>query len=690
MNIQRQALKTEIKSLQNVESDKLYFSILVENTLNMALYNVSIKTFIQNLQKTQKESEIQIITYNEEVLQIFEFDQQPILLRDSIKEIKFSKTSNQANFGLALQECYKNIESFRSDTSISNIIIFSSGISSDDSSDGLVEIMSLENNFIYGIAGCGEEGVKNLQTLLPDIVVIPFSKNPSKDISNLLKSSDLNSEQGSSINCPINIEVFPHSNETQSIKDDLYLDIVLKPDGNTSCIPSGSKIKFLPSKYYSGYTIQIKNDILFGHPYEETIRLDYKKGQIEKSQYQNFPSHIEFNIELFNDKENIIEGFIWLNICYFLGDLKSKYRVSIGVEGGIGNGKSTCLNGFVNLFNPTFDFVEYFIANRSNGDHVTRSVDCTSLKEILQSKYDIHPVQESFKDIDIVWTDTWGFVDTDVELKHKAEGRIHHGTSKNDCLIQLPNEEYRIDCFIFVVSIRNFNDATAMSKIEKKIQEVIKVGITPLMAITFVDSLTKNVFQELLNKVNELSIQKSNTFIINNYTENETTKDISKDIQYLRLLTKAVQLCKIKNEKDLITQSKNQNQNLAPSKSNETSFLQSTINNIISPIKHTTTKQPIFSIEPKTITVTIDIIQDINSEKFLQTFEIEAILDHTFLELKDILRNEIDPNINISDWNLTKENGTILLDSSKLSSICKNLTIDSIKLVLKKKEKLIN
>ncbi|KAN0035074.1 hypothetical protein ACTA71_004329 [Dictyostelium dimigraforme] len=224
----------------------------------------------------------------------------------------------------------------------------------------------------------------------------------------------------------------------------------------------------------------------------------YQQGQIETTLCENFPSCDEFR----NGNENVIEGHVWLNISYFLGDLKSKYGVSVGVGSGVGIGKSSCLNGFVNLFNPTYELVEYFVANRSPNSLVTTSVNNISLKEILKSEnQDIRPFQESFQDIDIVWTDTWGFIDTYVSLKYKTEGRVHHGTLKDDCIIQQPNEKYRIDCLFF-----------------------------------------------------------------NNYTE----KEISKDIQYLRLLTKTIQLCKIKKEKDLISQSKFQSLSNTNSNSNNT------------------------------------------------------------------------------------------------------------------------
>ncbi|KAM9960821.1 hypothetical protein ACTFIW_009973 [Dictyostelium discoideum] len=729
-NCQRQALKTELKTCTSTDSSVIYYSILVETSSRMSPYNVIIKTFITQLQKINRDCQLQIITFDENVNTVFEFETDPILLKENLKEIKFSKDNEEAKFGQALQACYANIESCWSSDNISKIIIFSSGKSTDESEDELVDILSLDNNTIFGFA-CGansDEVVKDLQSLLPGHKISPLGKNPSKEIKTLMNSGgesnnscggsggndDDDGANNSSTNCPVNIEVYPHSIETRSIKEDLFLDVIIKTDGNTTTIPAGTKIKFLSSKYYSAYTIQLKDDLIFGEPYEETIRLEFKKGQLEKTQFEHFPSKINFTIELSNDRDNVHQGYVFLNISYFLGELKSKYSINIGVEGNIGNGKSTLLNGFINLFNPTDELVEYFIANRINDDHVTTSFNNTSLKEILSSKQDIHPVQESFHDIDISLSDNWGFIDTDVSLRYKAEGRIHHGVSKNNCIVQQPLDRYRVDCFIFVVSIRNFGDKDSMARIEKKIREVIDMGITPLLAITFVDALSKNQYQELIRTKNELSIQESNTFIINNYTEKETHRDISKDIQYLRLLTKAVQLCKILKEKQAMnklkalsidennysTPVKNQQPSSSSSSSSSSFFGECSPNKSFqSPM----TGSPMQTRQSQTqqqqqqqhlslpINVTVDVVPDAQGT-ILTSFEIESNLNETISELKNRLINEIDSNINSNDWSLTKENGTILFESAKLlllsSSFKPSEQIDSIKLVLKKKLRL--
>ncbi|KAK5576023.1 hypothetical protein RB653_007161 [Dictyostelium firmibasis] len=689
--IQRQALKTEIKTCSSPISNIIYYSILIETSSTMSPYNLIIKTFVTQLQKTNKSNQIQIITYDDNVNTIFEFESNPNIFKESLKEIKFSKDNQETKLGEALKICCSNIEADWSTDIISKIIIFSSGESTDESGDELVDILSLDNIEIFGLAGGinVEESVKYLQLLLPDQKVIPLSKNLSQDFKKLIGSGYNNNTIGDDAkilptNCPINIEVYPHSNETSSIKNNLLLDVVIKPDGNASLIPAGTKVTFCSSKYYSGYTINLKDDLVFGEPYEETIILEFKKGQIE-----NFPSKINFTIQIANDKDNLHEGHVALNISYFLGELKSKFRCCIGVEGGIGNGKSTLLNGFVNLFNPTNELEEYFITNRSIGTHVTTSFSNTSLKEILSSKQDIHPLQQSFHDFDIAWCDSWGFTDSDISLKYKADGTLYHGVSKDKCIIQQPLDCYRINCFIFVVSIINFAEINALTKIEKKIMEVIDLGITPLLAITFVDTITINHYQDIMRaKPFNLSVQDSNIFIINNYTEKETHRDITKDVQYLRLLTKAVQLCKIGKEKELMDKLKSLSINNVDSFSKTPIKNQSILDGESSFTNSISASPAQAQKSPHRINVIIDVVPD-SKETVFTSFEIEASLDETISELKFRLINEIGSNMNADDWRITKETGTVLLESPKLSSVFKSYEhLDSLKLILKKKVRL--
>ncbi|EAL72786.1 hypothetical protein DDB_G0270872 [Dictyostelium discoideum AX4] len=52
----------------------------------------------------------------------------------------------------------------------------------------------------------------------------------------------------------LNIEVYPHSTETRSIKEDILLDVVIKPikvGADEVVIPPGTKIKFLSNSYCS-------------------------------------------------------------------------------------------------------------------------------------------------------------------------------------------------------------------------------------------------------------------------------------------------------------------------------------------------------------------------------------------------------------------------------------------------------
>ncbi|EAL66308.1 hypothetical protein DDB_G0282205 [Dictyostelium discoideum AX4] len=127
----------------------------------------------------------------------------------------------------------------------------------------------------------------------------------------------------------------------------------------------------------------------------------------------------------------------------------------------------------------------------------------------------------------------------------KADGKIHHGTKFNDCIILPPDQRYSINCFIFIVSIRDFLAFPRIQFIDNKIKEVLSLGITPLLCITFTDAFSNRKVKEIIrNSGNHLSFNERDTFIIKNYKENEIFKDISKEIQYLRLLTRAFQLSK--------------------------------------------------------------------------------------------------------------------------------------------------
>lgn len=114
--------------------------------------------------------------------------------------------------------------------------------------------------------------INNLQSILPDQKIIQLEKNFNQDIKLLINGGS----KDPYLNFPFNIEVYPYSNESKSIYDDLLLDVIIKPDDGQVSIPSGTIVKFLSNKYYSSFTIQLKRDLDFGESFEETIKLEFK------------------------------------------------------------------------------------------------------------------------------------------------------------------------------------------------------------------------------------------------------------------------------------------------------------------------------------------------------------------------------------------------------------------------------
>ncbi|KAM9959582.1 hypothetical protein ACTFIR_000663 [Dictyostelium discoideum] len=701
----RNALKTEIK----INNNKInFFSILIETSSQMSIFNVIIKYFITQLEKFNIGCKIQIITYGDSVETILEFESEKKKMKESLKDIKFSKTNNEAKLGEAMELCFEGIleSGWEPSDFNSKILIFSSGKSTDDSINGFLDNLSLDNVEIYGLAcNCSlvtnpNVVINNLQSILPDQKIIQLEKNFNQDMKLLINGGSIS---GGSIdpylNFPFNIEVYTTSNETKSIYDDLLLDVKIKPDNGQFSIPSGTIIKFLSNKYYSSYTIQLKRDLDIGESYEETIKLEFKKGQLEKYQFENFPSKISFTIQVAGN-ERVFEGFVYLNISYFLGDLKSNEMCTnicnISVEGDVGSGKSSLLNGFVNLFNPDNQLEDYFMVNRSMDTKITTSINNISLKDLLSSKDNLCPIQKSLNNINVSWSDSWGLDATDVKLKMKADGKIHHGTKFNDCIILPPDQRYSINCFIFVVSIRNFIGFLRIREIDEKIKEVVSLGITPLLCITFTDVFSNRKVKEIVrNSGNYLSVKESDTFIIKNYKENETFKDISKDMQYLRLLTRAFQLSKLKNEIDLINKSKCSS-NLSINNNNNNNCLlinsQLTSSSSPSPSSSPSSSKQIDSnslssaMSGEVVNVIIDLISE-KGDDIVFTYEFECFQNDLILEIKSKLLNEINPKIDINEWNVTKETGTIILGSTKLSTVIKysKKEVDNIKLILKKK-----
>ncbi|KAM9987170.1 hypothetical protein ACTFIY_011574 [Dictyostelium cf. discoideum] len=360
-NCQRQALKTEIKTSPDINS-VAYYSILIETSSRMSAYNVIIITFIIQLQKINRDCQIQIITFDENVNTVFKFETESILLKERLKD--------------------------------NNITIF--GFACGDNSD---------------------EEVKDLQSLLPYQDILPLNKSPSQDdFKSLMSRINGGINISSSTKCPVNIEVYPHSAETRSIKDDILLDVVIKPIkvSDEVVIPPGTVIKFLSNSYCSGCTIILENELVVGQKYNEMFTLKSKRFNEYIESTPDFPSKIYFTIEFKNENEkvDIHEGSITLNISYFLGELKSNERCCIGVEGAIGVGKSALLNGFANLFNPTNQLEEYYIADPSS---------CEIATMILIFE---------------------------VPLECKAEGRIHNGISMKDCndgcSIKEPLDKFRV------------------------------------------------------------------------------------------------------------------------------------------------------------------------------------------------------------------------------------------------------
>ncbi|KAM9964171.1 hypothetical protein ACTFIW_005830 [Dictyostelium discoideum] len=267
----RNALKTEIK----INNNKIkFFSILIETSSQMSIFNVIIKYFITQLEKFNIGCKIQIITYGDSVETILGFESGHEKTKESLKDIKFSKTNNEAKLGEAMELCFEGIleSSWEPSEYYSKILIFSSSKSTDDSINGFLDNLSLGNVEIYGLA---------------------CSKDPY-------------------LNFPFNIEVYPTSNETKSIYYDLLLDVIIKPDSCQFSKPSGTIITFLSNKYYSSYTIQLKRDLDIGDLKSNEMCKNICNISVEGDVGSGKSSLLNSFVNLFNP-DNQFEDYFMVN-----------------------------------------------------------------------------------------------------------------------------------------------------------------------------------------------------------------------------------------------------------------------------------------------------------------------------------------------------------------------------------------
>ncbi|KYQ91630.1 hypothetical protein DLAC_07402 [Tieghemostelium lacteum] len=531
------------------KEDVCYLNIIICNNAQIGNSIQKIKFLLIDVINKQLSPFEQVFTQIGICSIVLKFDDSQDSFDDAIRTKIKKSTSNKCEMERICEEMAQELELKKkrddSANSLSILLIIGNGVIEDDPCDGIFGLIG-NNGKAYGLVynKPDDETLENLENLIPTSPIYDMTKSENvleftESIQSLSKTDGIN----------IAVEFRHHEQKIQSMRDDLYLDVEVKSTNNYEKVKAGTKIEILKTGCYGCYTSFIKEDVEPGSSYTETFKL----VSVKTSVANDIPNRLKFRIET-GGKTYV--GYVKLNIAYFIKDLVSTHEIKINVVGDIGNGKSTILNGFYNLFSPFSELLSPFIASNGHG-HCTSKVEFQSIQAMVNRSLGKHPLFDSMKDIKMVLCDKWGMTDIDGPLKNLYEGKIYHGTTKDNNIIQAPNKQFAVNMFIFVVSIKTFQVAEKIKKINDKIQEVIQFGVMPLVAITFTDDYkTQPEMIRQLRSSNPLALPDNHIFTVQNYTQFDTYKSIEKDLSLYKILKSAVSLTntRLDNPESISTQ----------------------------------------------------------------------------------------------------------------------------------------
>ncbi|KAN0022118.1 hypothetical protein ACTFIU_004286 [Dictyostelium citrinum] len=418
----------------------------------------------------------------------------------------------------------------------------------------------------------------NSLNILPQPIPLLSSSSTSSFTSKNLNSSITNNQENNKLyqfkihyrevyNLPIRVEAFLISSQTLSpLEDDLEIMVIVSPKDIQNNVPKGTKIMF-SNKFYGSQSIEIPNTLslhsssfmssattTIAAPQLQPITTTQYKQLITFNQFQrnlacSFQPMLNIKIQFPSDIGVSYFSYMYPNISWYLGDLKPIKRLTIGLEGCSSSGKTSLIMGLINLFNLSSTIQQNFSEEHGGSTYFqTNRITYRSIKSIIDSNYSNDPFSNSFlSGFDISFLDTWGLCDNDIELKYKVQGRVYNNLAINEKsnIGSVSKPEFSVNLFLFVVSIKSFKCIETMRKMEKRMNESISLGITPILAITFSDQVSTPEYTSLISSYN-LPVQPSNIFKIINYNDLEIRKDLEKDLLYFRLINRMLQICKWK------------------------------------------------------------------------------------------------------------------------------------------------
>eukprot|EP01133_Synstelium_polycarpum_P017167 gene17167-20447_t len=353
-----------------------------------------------------------------------------------------------------------------------------------------------------------------------------------------------------SVNVDVGFSKWPGENQDRLIQcsnEPLELLVTVQPENNLHTITEDVLVEIPGNDYYKPYSVLFKQPIAYTQdkPATLSVTLSLKPGT-----KKILPEKIQYKVTMGDISE---QREFDVEVIWFAKDFVSNDHLNIILDGGIGSGKSTVSNQIFNLFTGAPQLLTPCLTSKKSDTHTTKKLvrvavakqisiipesERTSVQNLIMSK------------INLSIYDKWGTPDESKE--EMSMGRLTSGCYRPDLmmgkqlLVDNPDKQYAIHAVIFVVPMDLFLDDAKVKPLNARIADALEVGITPIIAFTFMDKFEDGKDRERIRATAQqnLPIDRENMIYMDNYIEGDYNRTISKDMLTFQLLSRAFKIAK--------------------------------------------------------------------------------------------------------------------------------------------------
>jgi len=305
-----------------------------------------------------------------------------------------------------------------------------------------------------------------------------------------------------------------------------------------------TKVRFLPNNFFYGQAFTIDEDIRKGTKAIYPIVLEIKPLA---KHIGDFPATMIFEAIIPHSPRGKYRGNVSRLLAWLAEDFISEdpqirdFPVNILIWGGMGDGKSSFINGIINLFRGKQNVHKELVTFRSD-QHVTTQYSCNDIALQLD---DSVPVEKLVRErLKLRLWDPWGVSEVNykrLSVVSFVEGRLRADSDMNDneCNSDVIDEN-KIHAVIVIIPIGTAQDDSKLKLLEKHIRQILDKKIRPIIVINYIKTVkNEEELMENKNKILDASHLDSNDIFLHDNYVDENYRQMSTDLKYREILLKA-------------------------------------------------------------------------------------------------------------------------------------------------------